>query len=322
MAVARPAAPTTCVAATTERLERGMNTRAILVGTLVTAAAAFGIVDSTSARSPGIAEAALADHDGKEVPGSRVGGEHTDSDGDAPPDSDVDAQLDDAGQAVIDPGDGGAYTVDIDAAEFSPVVDNEYFPLAPGTRWVYESRAPDDAIRETIAVEVLDENRTVMGVDTIVVHDVVTDADGDVTEDTFDWFAQDAAGNVWYFGEDTTAYEDGVATDAGAWEAGVDGALPGIVMPATPAVSDTGYRQEYLAGEAEDMGQIIAVSGSVAVPFGTYDDVVRTREWTPLEPDVVEEKTYASGVGLVEELTTAGDDAGERVVLVERSTAS
>ena len=117
---------------------------------------------------------------------------------------------------------------------------------------------------ETITVEVLDERRDVMDVETIVVHDVVT-IDGEVIEDTYDWYAQDADGNVWYFGEDTTAYEDGVASTEGAWEAGVGDAMPGIVMPATPAVSDTGYRQEYDPGNAEDMGQVVLASDSVTV---------------------------------------------------------
>jgi hypothetical protein len=158
--------------------------------------------------------------------------------------------------------------------------------MLPGSVWQYEETTADGE-RQTDTVEVLDEQREVMGVETIVVHDVVKDADGEVIEDTFDWFAQDADGNVWYFGEDTTAYDEGTPSREGSWEAGVDGALPGIVMPADPTVSSPGYRQEYLAGEAEDMGQVIAVSGSVTVPFGSFDDVVRTRDWSPLEPEIV-----------------------------------
>ena len=95
---------------------------------------------------------------------------------------------------------------------------------------------------------------------------------------------------MWYFGEDTTPTTRARVSKKGSWEAGVDGALPGIVMQADPTVSGTGYRQEYLAGAAEDMGQVIADSGSVTVPFGTFDDIIRTRDWTPLEPDIVEEK--------------------------------
>lgn len=212
-----------------------------------------------------------------------------------------------SGAAVIDPGDGGEYDVTIDPAEFTSVVDHEFLPLRPGARWVYREATADGEV-EVITVEVLDETRDVMGVETVVVHDEVATEDGDVVEDTYDWYAQDAAGNVWYFGEDTKAYdEDGTVSEAGAWEAGVDGALPGIVMPAAPEVSDTGYRQEFLGGEAEDMGQIIDRTNGVVV----------TRDWTPLEPGVVEEKTYVSGVGFVFEAKTGGEDAGATAVLVE-----
>jgi hypothetical protein len=217
--------------------------------------------------------------------------------------------------APIDPGDGGNYSVDIDPAQFSSVVDNPYFPMLPGTSWRYEETTSDGE-QQTISVEVTHERREVMGVDTIVVHDVVSDADGEVVEDTFDWFAQDADGNVWYFGEDSTSYDDGTPSKEGSWEAGVDGALPGIVMPARPAVSSTGYRQEYFVGEAEDMAQVIADSGSVTVPFGSFDDVIRTRDWNPLEPDIVEEKTYARSVGVVHEETVSSPEGHEEVVLV------
>jgi hypothetical protein len=201
---------------------------------------------------------------------------------------------------VIDPGDGGTYAVDIDPSRFTSAVDNPYLPKLPGMTWEYLSMTSAGEL-ETITIEVLDERRTVMGVETIVVHDIVTDADGVVIEDTYDWFAQDADGNVWYFGEDTTSYTDGVASQAGAWEAGVDGALPGIVMPAAPLVSNTGYRQEYRVGEAEDMGQIVELGLAVDVPAGSFTDVVRTKDWTPLEPEVVEHKAYAPGVGWIQE---------------------
>ena len=220
--------------------------------------------------------------------------------------------------AVIDPGDGGEYSVEIDPATFASAVDNPYYPLAPGMQWRYEETGGDGEI-EITTVEVLTATRVVMGVETVVVHDVVTSEDGTVIEDTYDWFAQDAAGAVWYFGEETTAYEDGKADTAGSWEAGVDGALPGIVMPADPEVSDTGYRQEYAEGEAEDLGQVIEVGATVSVPAGDFNDVVRTRDWNPLEPDVVEEKSYAPGVGFIHEVKTAGEGTGNEVVLTEFS---
>ncbi len=133
-------------------------------------------------------------------------------------------------------------------------------------------------------------------------------------EDTFDWFAQDDDGNVWYLGEDSKEYEDGrVVSTQGSWEAGVDGALPGIVMPAVPAVGDV-YRQEFYAGEAEDMMTIIEVGAAVTVEAGSFDDVVRTKDWNPLEPDTIEEKSYARGVGKIREDKTSGGDGHAELV--------
>ncbi len=226
----------------------------------------------------------------------------------------TDAPADPATPAVIDPNDGGDYRVDVDPARFTSVVDNPFLPLVPGSRRDYRTESSNGEV-EIIVVEVLDEHRTVMGVDTIVVRDTVTAEDGELIEDTFDWYAQDLDGNVWYFGESSTAYDGATTSNAGSWEAGVGGALPGIVMPAEPAVSATGYRQEFLAGEAEDMGQVIAVDESIEAVGGPYTDTVRTRDWTPLEPDVVEEKVYAAGVGFVYETKHSGDGTTETVVL-------
>jgi len=205
--------------------------------------------------------------------------------------------------AVIDPGDGGEYAPRIDPADFVEGIDNPYLPFEPGTRWVYEGDS--DGEHERIEVAVTDETRQVMGITAVVVRDTVY-VDGEIVEDTLDWFAQDRAGNVWYLGEDTHEYEDGQPVNRnGAWEAGVDGALPGIVMPAVPEVGFA-YRQEYLAGEAEDLGEILHVGVARTIGLGHYDDVVVTRDWNPLEPEVVEEKWYAAGVGLIYETTTAG----------------
>jgi hypothetical protein len=208
---------------------------------------------------------------------------------------------------IIDPGDGGNYSVEIDPADFTSQVDNPFDPMLPGSKWVYRETDPDGEV-EIITVEVLDEVTTVMGVETNVVHDRVETENGELVEDTYDWFAQDADGNVWYFGEDTKAYEDdGTVSEEGAWEAGVDDALPGIVMYADPEVSSTGYRQEFQAGEAEDMGQVIGVVRGAVV----------TRDWTPLEYDVIEEKTYVRGIGFVHEDKIAGEGAGATAVLLE-----
>jgi hypothetical protein len=198
------------------------------------------------------------------------------------------------------------YAPVIDAARFTSVVDNPYFPLVPGTRWVLVGSG--DVAGEVDTIEVLDETRTVMGVECVVVSDIVS-IDGDPVEVTKDWYAQDADGNVWYFGEETAEYEGGeVVSTAGAWEAGVDGAQPGIIMPAQPRVGVT-YRQEFYAGEAEDVARAIELDATVETPLRTFEDVLVTEDWTPLEPDVREEKSYAPGIGLVFERQTAGGDA-------------
>jgi hypothetical protein len=215
---------------------------------------------------------------------------------------------------AVDPGDGGNYAPAVDPAGFVGRIENAYLPLVPGSTWVYESA--DGVAR--IEIEVLAETRIVMGITATVVRDTVYE-DGELVEDTYDWFAQDRDGNVWYLGEDTAEYEDGdLVNTAGAWEAGVDGALPGIVMYANPAVG-AAYRQEFYPGEAEDMAEIIDVDGSEAVPFGDFDSLIVIREWSPLEPDVAEDKYFAAGVGLVLELKVAGEEG--RVELISYSAA-
>lgn len=206
--------------------------------------------------------------------------------------------------AVIDPGDGGDYAPAIDPADFVDAVDNPYLPLPAGARWVYEGDG------ERVEVVVTEQRKEILGIEATVVRDTVTDESGALVEDTFDWFAQDVDGNVWYLGEDSTSYENGEPVDThGSWEAGVDGAQPGIVMPADPVVGDA-YRQEFLVGEAEDLAEVRRFEASLGTPTDTYTytytDVLVTGEWTPLEPEVVEEKYYAPGVGLVLEVTVDG----------------
>jgi hypothetical protein len=200
---------------------------------------------------------------------------------------------------------------DVSLATFVAGVDNPYFPLPVGARWTY--RADTDEGVERTEVEVLAETKLVNGVTAVVVKDTVY-LDDEIVEDTRDWFAQDSAGNVWYLGEDTCEFEDGVCVrHAGAWEWGVDGAEPGIIMPATPSVDGERYYQEYYAGEAEDVGEVIAVGVSVTVAAGSYSDCVRTRDTSTLERDIEETKTYCRGVGnvLVEE-----DDVREELQAV------
>lgn len=198
----------------------------------------------------------------------------------------------------VDPGDGGSYAPEIDPAGFVDTIDNPYLPLIVGSRWVYEGESDGEV--ERIEVTVTGDRKVVMGIDAFVVRDTVS-ISGELVEDTYDWFAQDADGNVWYLGEASNDYENGeLVSTAGSWEAGVDGALPGIVMPAVPAIGDA-YRQEFYAGEAEDMMEIIDVDASLDTDLGSYEHVVVTEDWTPLEPDVFEQKYYAPGVGNIRE---------------------
>jgi hypothetical protein len=154
-----------------------------------------------------------------------------------------------------------------------------------------------------------------LGVTTTVVRDRVWE-DGELIEDTFDWYAQDNDGNVWYFGEDSKEIEDGkVVSTEGSWEAGVNGAKPGIVMKANPQVGDA-YRQEFLKGEAEDMGQVLSIDESVSIGSGSYEKCLQTKDWTPLEPEVVEHKFYCKEVGnVVLEKKVAGESG--QIELIE-----
>ena len=204
------------------------------------------------------------------------------------------------------------YNPVINPDDFVEVIDNPYFPLTPGTTFVYEGEDEDETIRDEVFVT--NETRTVMGVNTIVVRDRVFE-DGELVEETFDWYAQDKDGNVWYFGEDSKDYEDGeVVSTAGSWEAGVDGAQPGILMKGDPQVGDT-YRQEYYAGEAEDMAEVLSLNESVTVAYGSFEDCLKTKEWTPLEPGIEENKYYAAGTGPIMEIAVKG--GSERLELVE-----
>jgi hypothetical protein len=208
-------------------------------------------------------------------------------------------------EPVIDPGDGGTYAPELDPADFVDVIDNPYLPFAPGMTWVYEGE--EDGETERVEVEVLDETREIEGITATVVRDTVY-IDGEIAEDTYDWYAQDTDGNVWYLGEDSHEYEDGKAVNAsGSWEYGKDGALPGIVMLAHPEVGDA-YRQEYYEGEAEDMGEVLEVGTTTELGIGSYEDVLVTEDWNPLEPNVIEQKSYAPGIGLIHEAKVEGGD--------------
>jgi hypothetical protein len=205
------------------------------------------------------------------------------------------------------------YDPHIDPADFVAVIDNPYLPLAPGTTYTYEGSLK--AAGERNIVSVTNRTKRIIGVTTTVVNDVVT-VEGVIAEKTLDWYAQDRWGNVWYFGEDSKSYENGkVVSTEGSWEAGVDGAKPGIVMLGQPHVGDL-YRQEYYPGVAEDMAQVLQLDASVTVPYGSFTDVLVTKDWTPLDPKVVENKYFAPGVGLVLERSAKGPKEESRLVSV------
>lgn len=199
--------------------------------------------------------------------------------------------------------DRGEYQPVIDPANFTHVITNPYFPLVPGTTFAAQEKEG----RETREVKttVTHDTKTIMGVKCVVVHDVVMLA-GVVLEDTYDWYAQDKAGAVWYFGETTKEFKPGgrVVT-TGSWEGGVKGAQPGIIMPANPRPGAP-YKQEFYAGEAEDMGQVVAVGETVTVPYGTFKGCVKIKEWSMLESGKGY-KWFAKGVGFVRSEATSGE---------------
>lgn len=181
---------------------------------------------------------------------------------------------------------------------FGDVVDNAYSPFIPGTRWVYGGETPDG--QERIYVHVLERTKMIEGIQATVVRDVGK-LDGVLEEATFDWYAQDGRGRVWYLGEDTRLYENGqVVSTEGSWEAGVDGAKAGVVMFEHPQVGEP-YRQEYYAGHAEDQAKFLTLSTQATTQAGHFTDVRMTEDTTALNPEVVELKFYAAGVGIVQE---------------------
>jgi hypothetical protein len=209
----------------------------------------------------------------------------------------------------------GSEPVNLDQADFTTEIDNPYWPMSPGSRWVYRETDTKGS-EEKVVVEVTDKTKTIAnGIEARVVRDTVTEH-GVPVEVTDDWYAQDQDGNIWYLGEATTEYVDGKPDNtSGSFEAGVDGAQAGIAMPANPEPGMS-YRQEYYKGEAEDEGAIVTVGEEqVQVPFGHFDEgVVMTRDLVPTEPKVQELKFYAPGVGAL--LSVHTDGLGGRGELV------
>jgi hypothetical protein len=211
----------------------------------------------------------------------------------------------------------GAEPVNLDPADFSTKIDNPYWPMRPGSRWVYRE-TDSEGTRQRVVVTVTRRTKLIAnGIRARVVRDVVTE-DGEPVEVTDDWYAQDRAGNIWYLGEDTTEYENGrPVSKEGSFEAGVDGAQPGVIMPARPRVGMR-YRQEYYKGHAEDRARIFSRRERAEVPFGFFRRTLMTRDENPLEPRVLEYKFFARGVGPVLAVSVSGGSDREELVRYRR----
>ena len=207
-----------------------------------------------------------------------------------------------------------AYNPIINPSDFVAKIDNPYFSLTPGTTYVYEGVTEKG--NEHNEVYVTHDTKVILGVTCIVVKDTVK-VDGVLEEETIDWYAQDKNGNVWYFGENSLSYEGGLIVSlGGSWMAGGDGAKPGIIIKAHPQVDDL-YRQEFALGVAEDMAEVLNLNGSTTVPAGTFQNCVETKDFSPLEPDIVEHKFYALGIGNVQ---TVDVNTGKHLDLIKITT--
>jgi hypothetical protein len=214
----------------------------------------------------------------------------------------------------------GADPVNLDPKTFTTRIDNPYWPMDPGTRWTYRETDQEGARLEVVVTVSDQTERIANGVTARIVRDTVTE-DGEIVEDTFDWYAQDKGGNIWYLGENTAEFEKGkLVTKEGSFEAGVDGALPGIIMPSDPK-DGMQYRQEYYKGKAEDNGEVLSTDEMAQSPFGHFDNALLTKDTISIEPNVLEYKLYAKGIGPVLTLGVSGGP-GSREELIDLDTAS
>ena len=191
-------------------------------------------------------------------------------------------------------------------------IDNKYFPLKTGTIMIYNGTDEDGKSTSDIFT-VTNDTKQIQGITTRVVNDSAF-VEGDLVEPTADWYAQDDSGNVWYMGEFTTDLTNKKNPHEGSWEAGVKGARAGIIMLAEPKVGDT-YEQEFAKGEAEDKGTVLSLNENVSVPYGTFSKVLKTKDFSKLEPDIVENKYYAQNIGEVKELIVKG--GSEEMTLIQ-----
>jgi hypothetical protein len=219
-----------------------------------------------------------------------------------------------ANSGTIPSGAGPNGPKSISPADFTAHVDNPYFPLRPGTTFRY--RGTKDGKPTIDVFKVSHQVRRIAAVPCVAVKDHLYEA-GRLEERTTDWYSQDRQGRVWYFGERTAELSPAgkVTNTKGSWETGVDGARPGLFMPAAPRPGES-FRQEYLKGEAEDHFRVVALHAPVTVPAGSFPDALLTREWTPLEPGVIDHKYYARGIGEVSEETAKGPRETSKLVSV------
>jgi hypothetical protein len=214
-----------------------------------------------------------------------------------------------AGSGALAAGD---YNPVINPQDFVSEINNKYFTLKPGTKFTYKNKADTERIEATVT----NETMNLMGVATTGVR-VTEWRNGRLKEDTTDWYAQDKEGNVWYFGESVNNFADGkLVHHAGSWQAGVDGAKPGIIMRANPQVGDS-YRQEFYPGQAEDMGTVVAIGQTVTVPHGTLENCVQIRDTSPLDP-IAEFKYFCPDVGFLALEEVVGRGAEAELVSVTR----
>jgi len=210
----------------------------------------------------------------------------------------------------------GAYSPSIDPADFVPTIDNRYFPLEPGTDFLYEGVAEDGKTPQTDDMFVTHRTIEILGVKSTVVRDTVTSR-GRLIERTFDWYAQDKAGNVWYMGEDAREVKGGRLVKADdSWKAGMNGAKAGIIVPGNPRPGDE-YRQEYYPRYALDQARVLGSGGRVTVPAGSFESTLLTEETSPIDP-ARERKFYVAGIGDVKEQTVAGNHEQIKLVRLTR----
>jgi hypothetical protein len=191
-------------------------------------------------------------------------------------------------------------------------IDNRYFPLTPGDLYTYKGNLKKQQVLNTVYVT--HNTPTIDGVATVEVRDQVYES-GTLTESTLDWYAQDDQGNVWYFGELATQFPDG--TQTGSWTAGVNGARPGYIMEAAPKVGDT-YCQENAPGVAQDAAQVLSLTASRTVPYGSFTNVLQTKDYSLIEPHS-EHKFYARGVGMLEALALNGGSEDIQLYTIEHN---